>query len=541
MTASPFDPTMLLDPAAFPWPVEEVRLIETHISWVYLAGERVVKLKRPVELGFVDFRDPARRKQACLDEVRLNQRLTTDVYLGVVPVTASGVDGQGEPLEWVVVMRRLPAERMLDRLLQEGAAPDDLAERLAERLLPFHGGSSTSGGLCPQDPETYLKVLTDNLAQVAEVTRGICGPAQLAFVDRSMRGLIEAQADLLEARFPIWLREGHGDLRCEHICLERDAMQIYDCVEFEIAIRCADVASDLAFLLMDLRRLGAEPVGAELLKRYRAAGFDLPQPVVDLYGAHRALVRAKVAALERSGKDADADRSLAFEAGSYLDIATSFACPIPPMLVLVSGLSGSGKSTVAGAIGRATNGVVLSSDRVRKELAGLDPSESAAADWHQGIYTSDWTARTYERLLELACETLTRGQTAIVDATFLDNEQRERFVGLCGTLAAGNRPQDALSGCHAIIVWTELDDAIARERIERRARERNTASDATFAIWERQVAQLAETPVSVPDGALAVTVDTGTDGPPSLDAFFLALDEAGLLGTLHQTGAALDA
>jgi predicted kinase len=332
-------------------------------------------------------------------------------------------------------------------------------------------------------------------------------------------------------------------------------MQIYDCVEFEIAIRCADVASDLAFLLMDLRRLGAEPVAAELLERYRAAGFDLPQPVVDLYAAHRALVRSKVAALERSGHDPEADRRFAFEAAGCLDIATSFACPTPPMLVLVSGLSGSGKSTVAAAIGRATNGVVLSSDRVRKELAGMDASDSAAAEWHQGIYTDDWTARTYDRLLELARETLARGKTAVVDATFLDNAQRERFVGACGavdavrvrgsggTLAAARRSflrQDDRGRKGAfpvLIVWTELDDAIARERIEQRARERRTASDATFAIRERQIAQLAEAPVKVPNGALAVTIDTGADGPASLDPFFTALSEAGLLGTLQQDGA----
>ncbi|MCO5221447.1 MAG: hypothetical protein M9947_07660 [Thermomicrobiales bacterium] len=433
MSAPPFDIQQLLDPAAYPWPVDEVRLIETHISWVLLAGDKVVKLKRPVDLGFVDFRDPAKRKQACEDEVRLNRRLTTDVYLGVVPVTADGVDATGEPLEWATLMRRMPADRMLDVLLREDAAPDDLAQRLADRLIPFHQSSfhpivilnevkdlsrsdapdnppteeqafasargeilrvaqNDNGGRsepaegsratrgpsaavgttgvavgttkCPADPDVYLTVLTDNLDQVAEAAGDILGPAQLALVDRSMRRYLTAERELLDARFETWLGEGHGDLRCEHICLEPDAMQIYDCVEFEIAIRCADVASDLAFLLMDLRRLGAQEVAAELLERYRAAGFDLPQPVVDLYAAHRALVRAKVAALERSGRDADRDRVFAFEAASYLDLATAFATPIAPMLVLVSGLSGSGKSTVAAAIARVTGGTVFASDRV---------------------------------------------------------------------------------------------------------------------------------------------------------------------------------
>ncbi|MCA9860925.1 MAG: AAA family ATPase [Thermomicrobiales bacterium] len=374
---------------------------------------------------------------------------------------------------------------------------------------------------CPADPDVYLTVLTDNLDQVAEAAGDILGPAQLALVDRSMRRYLTAERELLDARFETWLGEGHGDLRCEHICLEPDAMQIYDCVEFEIAIRCADVASDLAFLLMDLRRLGAQEVAAELLERYRAAGFDLPQPVVDLYAAHRALVRAKVAALERSGRDADRDRVFAFEAASYLDLATAFATPIAPMLVLVSGLSGSGKSTVAAAIARATGGTVFASDRVRKELAGLAATTSAAAEWHQGIYAADWTERTYDRLLALATAELKRKRTAVVDATFLDNDQRERFAA-----AARER------GIPVAIVWTELDDEVARQRLERRARERNDPSDASMQIREHQQKLLRDIPLRIPEGALAATVDTGVDGPASLDPLLTVLDAAGSIGAL---------
>ena len=173
------------------------------------------------------------------------------------------------------------------------------------------------------------------------------------------------------------------------------------------------------------------------------------------------------------------------------------------MLVLVSGLSGSGKSTVAAAIGRATNGEVLASDRVRKELAGLDPTDSAASDWHQGIYTDDWTARTYDRLLELAQDA--RSGTAARPSSMPPSSTTPS--------ASASTTWATTQSVPTVIVWTELDDAIARERIERRARTRNTASDATFAIRERQVAQLAETPLVVPAGALSVTIDTGADGP----------------------------
>lgn len=527
MPSAHFDIQQLCDPAAYPWPVDDVVLIETHISWVLLAGDRVVKLKRPVDLGFVDFRDPARRKQACEDEVRLNQRLTTDVYLGVVPITAGGVDARGEPLEWATLMRRMPSERMLDRLIEQGGIPSDLDARLAERLIPLHAPPKALAGPydgpCPSDPSTYLQVLTDNLKQVAEVGRGLLGPGQVGLVTASMRSFIETELDWLGSRFPGWLREGHGDLRCEHICLEPGVMQIYDCVEFEVDIRCSDIASDLAFLLMDLRRLGQPAVAAGLLERYRDAGFDLPSPVIDLYAAHRALVRAKVAAMARSSRDPERDLQFSFESAAYLDVATAYACPTEPMLVLVSGLSGSGKSTVAAAIGRAINGTVLSSDRVRKQLAGIEETAPAAAEWHQGIYADEWTTRTYDRLLELASAALDEQRSAVVDATFLDNQQRERFVA-----AARER------GRVALIAWVTLDDAVARDRIERRARAGGSPSDATVAIRERQQAALKAVPVGIPAGALAVTIDTTPIGPVSLDPVFDLLTATGSIGKLSR-------
>lgn len=393
---------------------------------------------------------------------------------------------------------------------------------MTEKWAGMTEGSVGTTERCPADPDVYLTVLTDNLDQVAEVAGDILGREQLRSVDTSMRAFMTTERALLVSRLDRWLTEGHGDLRCEHICLEPGVMQIYDCVEFEIAIRCADVASDLAFLLMDLRRLGAAEVAGDLLHRYRAAGFDMPHSVIGLYAAHRALVRAKVAALERSGHDPDRDLALAFEAASYLDLASAFATPVEPVLVLVSGLSGSGKSTMAAALGRIVNGTVLASDRIRKELAGIAPTESAAADWHRGIYASEWTDRTYDRLLELATAELDRSRTVVVDATLLDNAQRERFVA-----AARDRHLPAA------IVDVTLDDDIARERIERRARERNDPSDATFAIRQRQQERLLQTPLHIPAGALHIVIDTSAAGPPSRDPFIATLREAGLLGRLE--------
>ncbi len=233
-------------------------------------------------------------------------------------------------------------------------------------------------------------------------------------------------------------------------------------------------------------------------------------------------MRAKVAALERSGADPERDLAFSFEAASYLDLASAFVTPITPLLAIVSGLSGSGKSTVAAAIGRITGGRIIASDRVRKELAGLGATDEGGAEWHQGIYSSEWTARTYDRMLELASAELAQGRTTIVDATFLDAIERERFVRAAHALAMP-----------ALIVEITLDDAVAAARIAQRAQQRNDPSDATLETRQHQQAMLAETPLRIPEGALAVTIDTSAQGPASLDALFDVLDGAGLVGSLR--------
>ena len=511
----------LLRSTAFPWRPTTVELIETHISWVFLAGDRVVKIKRPVHFGFVDHSTVERRRQSCEEEVRLNRRLTDDVYLGTVPIARHGdrlvVGAAGEPFDWATLMRRLPAERMLDTLLASASAPDNLGDLLARRLLPFH--RHTAGrcdGATDGSAASITAIVTGNLDQLREVTGGPIGTLLFALVDEAMRTFLVDNAQRFRHRVRDgWVRDGHGDLRAEHICLAGGAVQIFDCVEFSPSIRCADIASDLAFLLMDLGRLGAEAVASELEGRYRNAGIDLPTPLVRFYRAHRGLVRAKIDGLTMAG-GLRPHPGLAGEAAAYLDLAARAALTVHPFLLAMTGLSGTGKSTVAAAIARATGADLISSDVVRKELAGV--TGPAAATWGEGLYSAEWHERTYQHLVTRAAEVLRAGRPVVLDATFLDERWRARTAGLAGAAAVP-----------FLLVETVCDDHTAAARIAARAARGDSASDADLAVYDRQRTMRSSAPVAIPRGAIAVRVDTNTEGGNRLDPVFAALQGAGVL------------
>ena len=516
----------LLRPEAYPWRPATVELVETHVSWVFLAGDRVVKVKRPVAYGFVDHTAAEDRRRSCHDEVRLNRRLTDGVYLGVVPICRGRhglrVDGPGEVIEWATLMRRLPAERMLDVLLRCGTAPPDLADRLADRLIPFHRDVAPPCDGPPEDVATAAtRVVTENLDELEPFAGAPLGRGQLGMVAGAMRRFAREHDGLLRDRAAAgWIRDGHGDLRCEHVCLEPDgAVQVFDCVEFNRALRCADVTSDLAFLLMDLDRLGAGAAAVALLVRYRGAGVDLPDHLLGFYRAHRALVRAKVACLKRVASPVEVQAGLAAKATDYLNLATAAAFAAGPVLLAMTGLSGTGKSTVAAAIGRALGVAPVASDVVRKEIAGV--TGPAPAAWETGLYAPDRTTATYDRLREVAATALARGEPVLLDAAFLDGPERERLAGVAQTAAVP-----------LVLVETTCDEAVALDRIGARSRSGGSPSDATIDVyrWQRQAIATAHPPI--PAGALHVVLDTTPDGPTNLDRVLATLDRAGVLAPL---------
>ncbi len=507
------------NPAAYPWSPPSVRRIDTHVSRVFIAGERVVKVKRAVDLGFVDHRTAESRRQSCLDEVRLNRRLTDGVYLGLEPVTESPggarIGGDGPVLEWAVVMRRLPAEGMLDALLASGSAPGDLAERLAARLIPFHQRAEPCGDDPAACAETQAAVLLDNIAALSDLPPGQRDPGVLEPVAAAMRAYLAESMGVLQGRCADgWVREGHGDLRCEHVCLEPGTPpQIYDCVEFSYELRCADVASDLAYLLMDLDRLGAAGVSADLLDRYRAAGFDLPDPLVRLYRAHRALVRAKVSGIEEAQGTGD-PVALGAVAAEYIDLAAGDVLRAGPMLVAMTGLSGTGKSTVAKRLARVLRQPRFRSDEVRRAL------DAEAGE----RYDAAMTGRTYDRLHTLGRDALRTGG-AILDATYLDTAARE-------AAAAAARE----SGVPFVLVETTCSEGDALARIAARAAAGMDPSEATVDVYRLQRAAIAAAPPGLPAGTIHVRIDTSGVHPAPLGPLLSPLDTAGLIGSALSGG-----
>ena len=508
---------------AYPWRPESVELVETHVSWVFLAGKRVVKVKKPVNYGFVDHTTPAARHRSCLNEVRLNRRLTEGVYLDAVPIVRDHagyhVTAEGKPVEWATLMRRLPEEGMLDALLAAKKLPPRLHEWLASRLIPFHRDSAAlcEGSTKDMAAATSM-VVAENLTALEDFAGQPLGPVQLGLVTDALCVFSAERANLLRERAASgWIREGHGDLRAEHVCLEPDGkLQIFDCVEFSRSLRCADVASDLAFLLMDLDRLGAQEVAAALTDRYRSAGMDLPEALLRFYKAHRALVRAKVACLSRAFADETGRKELAIGAANYLNLATAAALTVRPALIAMTGLSGTGKSTVAAPLAQALNAEIFASDIVRKELAGQISPASAA--WEQGLYAPEQIEATYERLWELATQTLATGHPTILDATFLDEQRRERLAAVAQA-----------AGTPLVLIETVCKEETALERLTVRTRRGDSPSDATVEIYRRQRAAAQASPSAMPRGAIHIVVDTDVDRPVHLEPVLTALHREAII------------
>ncbi len=511
----------LLDPAAYPWRPTSVSHLGTHMSRLFFAGDRVIKIKRPVKYGFVDHLTLDRRRQSCLDEVRLNRRLSDDIYLDAAPITwrDSGLQlgGDGEPVEWATIMRRLPADAMLDRILESGATPERLVERLAARLIPFHEQAAHCPGDTAEQAADAERIVRENLDEIAALTTPAIFPREFSLIRESVLGYLERNPGAIQRRAEQgWIREGHGDLKCEHIVLDPPgALQVYDCVEFSQAIRCADVASDLAFLLLDLDRLGAGDVADALVVRYRAAGLDLPDQMLDLYRTHRALVRVKVSALTIENASTEADRQFSRTVAEWLHLAAAAALTTRPATIAMTGFSGTGKSVVARDIANALNAPICSTDAIRQESAS--PSGSR--------YTPDERLANYRRLIERARGHLQTGVPVVLDGAFLRDDERNLAAELANE-----------EGLPLIFVRVTADQAVVEQRIRNRSRGESPAfgSEATLAVLRAQRRSAAATPPSQPAGSTFVRIDTSADAPASLDPLFRTLGERALIRPAYE-------
>lgn len=473
----------LLDPAAYAHRPAGVELRETHISWVLLAGDLAFKLKKPLRLPFLDYGTLDRRHRLCREEVRLNSRLAPDVYRGVRAVVpaADGVRiaAEDDPaaIEYAVEMRRYADESTLDRRLAAGAAAEREVRAVARRLARFHADAAIA-----PEPERAVPaldaMLAENFATLGELA---VDPAELDDARRLADAFLTGRRAELGRRARAGsVRDGHGDLRAEHVVLER-GIEIVDCVEFDPALREIDVGLDLAFLAMDLCRFDDRLAGA-LVTAYREAGGDPgDDALVGFFAAQRALIRAKVA-LVRAGQvsGADADRRSADAAG-LLELAgrLGWAVRLGPIAIVCGGAA-TGKSTLAAALAARAGARVLSSDVVRKELVGIPPTARAP----QSAYSATMNRQTYQELGRRAAA----GEPVIVDATFRHAADREAFAAAAGPAA------DAA-------VWIECraPAAVIARRAAARSSQPDRVSDADAAIATRQLTEweaLAEVPAT---------------------------------------------
>jgi len=464
----------LEDPASHGEGVETVERIDTHVAHVFLAGERVYKLKRAVRFSFLDFSAVEQRRAACEAEVALNRRTAPDLYLGTAPVTDEdgglAIDGNGPAVDWLVVMRRFDQDTLFSRLAERGALDAALMRELADAIASFHaaaerrpdqGGHSGIGFVVESNLETLRGPAADAF-EAADVER-LGGLWQ----DR-----LAGTANLLEQRRRKgFVRYCHGDLHLRNICLIDGRPTLFDAIEFSEGIACIDVFYDLAFLLMDLDHRGLRPLANLVFNRYLTMTDDLAAlPLLPLFLSLRAGVRAMINGIE-AVEEADAD--LRAEARAYLDLALGYLEPASPSLVAVGGLSGSGKSSVAArlapGIGLAPGAAVLRSDVLRKRRFGKHPEEKLPPE----AYERAVTAAVYGDIADRAERVLAAGHSVVADAMFAAEAERERIAGVAEAAGVPFRG-----------FWLDAPAEVLKERVGARS---GDASDADAAVVERQL------------------------------------------------------
>jgi len=474
----------LHDPACYDHPAGPVRVIETHISWVLLTGEFAYKIKKPLDLGFLDFSSLDKRLHACCDEVQLNRRLAPAIYLDVVPITgtpaAPRINGSGETFEYAVKMRQFPPDATLDRLDAQGGMSAQHVEAIAATLARFHlEGCARAAADSPWgSPEKILQPVAQNFAQIAPRLDDPADRAQLDALQRWSEAEHARLAPLMAARKRDgFVRECHGDLHLGNLAWVDGQLLVFDCIEFNPELRWIDIQSEVAFCYMDLLQRGHADWAWLFLNLWLERSGDYAGiALLRYYAVYRALVRAKVAAI-RTGQTAGPARDATLaEVRTLLQLAATLTRPQPTRLDITHGLSGSGKTTLTQKRMQTPGAIRLRSDVERKRLAGLDALARSGAGVGQDLYAADATRRTYAHLARLAGNILDAGWPVIVDATFTARWQRDLLREV-----AHSRNTDFRILDFPVPVPT------LRERILQRERSGSDASEAGLAVLQHQL------------------------------------------------------
>ncbi|MEQ1774870.1 MAG: AAA family ATPase [Burkholderiales bacterium] len=479
--------TALRSPACYAHPAGHIELLETHISWVILTGQYAYKIKKPVNLGFLDFSTLEARRRCCEEELRLNRRLAPSLYDAVVKITGSPdaphVSGEGAAIEYAVRMREFPQSALASRLLTEGAITSKHIDALAARIAGFHANTGVAARGSPYGaPETVIASARENFSALDQLLTDGTAKAPIAELRAWTEHEYHARWTLFVARQTDgYVRDGHGDLHLGNILMLDGQLTPFDCIEFNPALRWIDVMSEIAFLIMDLMDRGHTNFATRFLNAYLESADDYEGlKVLRFYLVYRAMVRAKVHGLRAAQSDiSSTERARLLEAcRGYIALAQRCANSACPAIILMHGMSGSGKSVVAQALAETFGAIRLRSDIERKRLSGLDPLARSGSKLASGIYTGELTLDTYNRLLDIARRATNAGYATVVDATFLKRWQRDLF-----------RIEARMRGIPFAIVDVTAPEAALLARIANRAAAGSDASEADQAVLTYQLAQ----------------------------------------------------
>lgn len=489
----------LLDPLSYPHVPESVELKQTHISYLLFTPEDVYKIKKPLDFGFLDFTTLERREHFCRQEVILNRRLSEGVYLGVVEIRQEGdsirIDGPGETVEYAVKMQRLPAEKMMDAMIESGKINEEMIRRTAGRIALFHSNALSSSEISAfGSPEVIARNTEENFSQTEGYIGRTVSRECYDEVKKYTRDFLRDKRSLFLKRIKDgMIRDCHGDLHSEHICFTdgvliqkvqagarnhpvQDGVVIFDCIEFNERFRYSDVIADVAFLAMDLDFHHRSDLSGVLCREYEeSAGDEGVGKLLNFYKVYRAYVRGKVEGFELDEPEVSSEEKAVAcsRAKRFFKLAHEYvAGGLRPYLIVTCGMVGTGKTVIANLLAPRIGAGVLSSDFVRKEIAGIPVTEKHIEEFEEGIYSKLHTQRTYHELLKRAEDALTAGKSILLDATFSRRVYRDEVIKLAERMKS-----------NLIFLECTCPDDLIKERLLKRRDAENIQSDARWQVF----------------------------------------------------------
>ncbi|MBN2568284.1 MAG: AAA family ATPase [Deltaproteobacteria bacterium] len=483
--------TSMTRPEFYPHRPSSVEMIQTHISFIFIAGDYVYKVKKDVDFGFLDFTTIEKRKFYCDAELRLNRRLAREIYLDVVPIREDDKgnlhlkDGQ-LIVDYAVMMKKIPEERMLHRLLEQGIVDKSVMVDVAHKISDFHKEAATGGEIDRIGGfDTVCQNHDENFQQTENYIDITIPKNRYSFIKSYANDFLERNRTLFEKRVAEHkIRDCHGDLHLQHICVANDIL-IFDCIEFNERFRYLDVAAEVSFLAMDLDYNNYPTYENTFIDAYiKYSGDSEIRTLLNFYKCYFAYVRGKVIGFKVNDNAIDKEEKLtAIKTSSrYFELAYRYAArPERPTLILTAGLMGTGKSVLAKNLGTLLESEIIRSDVMRKEMLKITPSERHHEDFGQGIYADTISRKTYEAALNLAEIELKKGKSVIIDASFKTKRDRETAFRLA-----------SLADADFFIVECVCSDEIVRERLRVRLSDPDEASDGRWELFKAQKGSFEE-------------------------------------------------